>query len=178
MSEVLISCTVSPAIRRRLASPEAVTRSKPPAFISETISSELPAVFTVTLQPVAFSKPVTQSYAGSDSPRSMYPGHATIETSPSPAPMAVNISALAVWAARTMAATVAVSLMLWDMLPPRVFPVQTFAESAMVGTDPRPDRASRHTTTCRTLTDRSTVACPKLNVKPGKRWNLMFQVHE
>ena len=30
-------------------------------FISETISSELPAVFTVTLQPVSFSKPVTQS---------------------------------------------------------------------------------------------------------------------
>src|SRR5688500_19016426 len=92
--------------------------------------------------------------------------------------MAVNISALAVWAARTMAATVAVSLMLWDMLPPRVFPVRTFAESAMVGTDPRPDRvAARRRPPCRTLTDWSTVACPKLNVKPGKGWTLIFRVH-
>ena len=36
----------------QLASPEAVTRSKPPSFISATISSEVSAVFTLTLQPV------------------------------------------------------------------------------------------------------------------------------
>ncbi len=48
-------------MRRRLASPEAVTRSKPPSFISATISSEVAAVLTLTLQPVSFSKPVTQS---------------------------------------------------------------------------------------------------------------------
>jgi hypothetical protein len=58
---VLISCTRLPAMSRRLASPEAVTRSKPPSFISATISSEVPAVFTFTLQPVFFSKSVTQS---------------------------------------------------------------------------------------------------------------------
>ena len=58
---VLISCTVLPAIRRSVASPEAVTRSKPPPFISETISSEVPAILALTLQPVCFSKSVTQS---------------------------------------------------------------------------------------------------------------------
>ena len=58
---MLIGCTVLPAISRRQASPEAVTRSKPPSFISATISSEVPAVLTLTLQPVFFSKSVTQS---------------------------------------------------------------------------------------------------------------------
>jgi hypothetical protein len=67
----LISCALPPVIRRLEASPEAVTRSKPPSFISATISSEVAAVFTVTLQPLACSKPVTQSYALSVSPRSM-----------------------------------------------------------------------------------------------------------
>jgi hypothetical protein len=43
----------------------------PPDAISATISSELAAVFTVTLQPVSASNCVTQSYAVSDSPRSM-----------------------------------------------------------------------------------------------------------
>ena len=54
-----------------LASPEAVTRSKPPSFISATISSEVPAVFTLTLQPVFFSNSVTQSKFLSVAPRSM-----------------------------------------------------------------------------------------------------------
>ena len=48
-------------MRRRLASPLAVTRSKPPSFMSATISSEVAAVFTLTWHPVCFSKPVTQS---------------------------------------------------------------------------------------------------------------------
>ena len=61
MSARLSACTLPPAMRRRLASPEAVTRSKPPSFISATISSEVAAVLTLTLQPVSFSKPVTQS---------------------------------------------------------------------------------------------------------------------
>src|SRR5436190_20060910 len=51
--------------------------------MSETISSDVPAAFTLTLQPVSFSNAVTQSYALSLSPRSMYPGHAMISTSPS-----------------------------------------------------------------------------------------------
>ena len=34
-----------------------MTRSKPPSFISATISSEVPAVLTLTLQPVAGLEP-------------------------------------------------------------------------------------------------------------------------
>ena len=59
--EMSTSCTRLPAMSRSEASPEAVTRSKPPSFISATISSEVLAVFTRTSQPVACSKPVTQS---------------------------------------------------------------------------------------------------------------------
>ena len=55
IKSVLISCTVPPAISLRLASPEAVTISKPPSFISATISSEVPAVLIFTLQPVLSS---------------------------------------------------------------------------------------------------------------------------
>lgn len=61
ISAVLIGCTFLPTIRRSEASPEAVTRSYPPLFIRLTISSEVAAVLTLTLQPVSFSKPVTQS---------------------------------------------------------------------------------------------------------------------
>ena len=68
---VLISCTFLPAISRSEASPEAVTRSKPPSFISATISSLVPAVLTCTLQPVLPSNSLTQSNALSVSPRSM-----------------------------------------------------------------------------------------------------------
>ena len=57
----LTGCTFLPATRRKEASPEAVTRSNPPWFISVTISSEVAAVLTLTLQPVSFSKAVTQS---------------------------------------------------------------------------------------------------------------------
>ncbi len=53
------------------ASPDAVTRSKPPSFISATISSEVPAVLTLTLQPLFFSNSVTQSKFLSVAPRSM-----------------------------------------------------------------------------------------------------------
>ena len=60
-SAVFTCCTFPPETSRRLASPEAVTRSKPPSFISATISSEVAAVFTLTLQPVSLSNPVTQS---------------------------------------------------------------------------------------------------------------------
>ena len=70
--------TVPPRIRRIEASPEAVTRSYgalpgggqeaspgglgcgPPLVISDTISSEVPAIFTFTLQPVSASKADTQ----------------------------------------------------------------------------------------------------------------------
>ena len=65
--------TVPPRMSRRLASPDAVTRSYSPSLpvISETISSDVAAVFTDTAQPVSDSNWVTQSYAGSVSPRSM-----------------------------------------------------------------------------------------------------------
>ena len=53
------------------ASPDAVTRSNPPSFIRATISSEVLAVLTRTLQPVFFSNSVTQSKFLSVSPRSM-----------------------------------------------------------------------------------------------------------
>jgi hypothetical protein len=74
-----MGCTVPPRIRRSDASPEAVTRSYgalpgggqeaspgglgggPPLFISVTISSEVLATFTLTLQPVCDSNCVTQS---------------------------------------------------------------------------------------------------------------------
>src|SRR6185312_14456632 len=91
----LTGCTFLPATNRSDASPEAVTRSNPPWFISVTISSEVAAVLTLTLQPVSFSKAVTQSYALSVSPRSIYPGQATISTSPSPSPIALGGSASA-----------------------------------------------------------------------------------
>ncbi len=68
---MLIGCTRLPAISRSEASPEAVTRSKPPSFISATISSEVLAVLTLTMQPVASSNLVTQSKAASVSPRSI-----------------------------------------------------------------------------------------------------------
>ncbi len=55
-------CTVSPAMSRRLASPEAVTRSYSSLLvISDTISSDVPAGVTSTAQPVSSSKAVTQS---------------------------------------------------------------------------------------------------------------------
>ena len=54
-------CTRLPAMRRSDASPEAVTRSKPPSFISATISSEVAAVLTETLHPVSVSNLLTQS---------------------------------------------------------------------------------------------------------------------
>ena len=71
MRAVLIGCTRLPAIRRSEASPEAVTRSKPPSFISATISSEVPAVLTLTLQLGLASNSVTQSKSLSVSPRSI-----------------------------------------------------------------------------------------------------------
>ena len=71
ISAVLIGCTRLPAMSRSEASPEAVTRSKPPSFMSATISSEVAAVLTETLQPVSASNLVTQSKAGSVSPRSI-----------------------------------------------------------------------------------------------------------
>ena len=64
-------CTRLPATRRSEASPDAVTRSKPPSFISATISSDVFAVLTLTLQPDACSNLVTQSNFGSVSPRSI-----------------------------------------------------------------------------------------------------------
>ncbi len=67
------AATSPPAISRFEASPEAETPSyvePPPWRISVTISSEVSAYFTLTLQPVSFSKSVTQSKFGSLVPSS------------------------------------------------------------------------------------------------------------
>ena len=52
----------------QVASPEADTPSYLPVFMSVTISSEVLPTVIFTLQPVAFSKPVTQSTLGSVAP--------------------------------------------------------------------------------------------------------------
>src|SRR4051794_7227341 len=77
---------------RSEASPEADPTSYSPVFISETISSEVPAIFVLTLQPVSFSKSCTQSTLGSFVPSSTYPAQATMLTWPSPAPSAASLS--------------------------------------------------------------------------------------
>src|SRR4051794_13072932 len=77
---------------RSEASPEADTTSYSPVFISETISSEVPAIFVLTLQPVSFSKSCTQSTLGSFVPSSAYPAQAMMLTWPSPAPSALSLS--------------------------------------------------------------------------------------
>src|SRR5258706_12195973 len=51
-----------------------------------TISSEVPAIFTLPLHPVDASNDVTQSTVLSFEPFSTYPAHATRLTAPSPAP--------------------------------------------------------------------------------------------
>ena len=51
-----------------------------------TISSDVFPILTFTLQPVCFSKGVTQSTLGSLDPFSAYPAHAMMLSAPSPAP--------------------------------------------------------------------------------------------
>ncbi len=58
------------------APPKAVTGPKPPSYVTDTHSSEVLAVLTLTVQPLAAARAVTQSKAASVSPRSMEPGHA------------------------------------------------------------------------------------------------------
>jgi hypothetical protein len=67
---VLTGSTSPPAISRSVASPEADTPSYLPVRISVTISSDVLPSFTLTWQPVCFSKSVTQSTAGSVDPSS------------------------------------------------------------------------------------------------------------
>ncbi len=67
---MLTGSTSPPAIRRRVASPDADTPSYLPVRISVTISSEVLPIFTLTLQPVSSSKSDTQSTAGSVDPSS------------------------------------------------------------------------------------------------------------
>ena len=55
MRDTSIGRTLPAATRRSDASPDAVTTSKPPRFIRATISSDVEAVLTVTLQAVARS---------------------------------------------------------------------------------------------------------------------------
>ena len=67
---MLTGSTSPPAISRSVASPEADTPSYLPVRISVTISSEVLPIFTLTWQPVCFSKSVTQSTFGSVEPSS------------------------------------------------------------------------------------------------------------
>jgi hypothetical protein len=53
--------TSPPAIRRSVASPDADTPSYSPVFMSWTMLAESTPTFTLTLQPLACSKGVTQS---------------------------------------------------------------------------------------------------------------------
>src|ERR1700750_1690022 len=57
-----------------------------------TISSDVPATLTLTLQPVCFSNGVTQFTLGSSDPFSTYPAQATRLTSPSPVTSAASLS--------------------------------------------------------------------------------------
>src|SRR5882757_9267213 len=59
-----------------------------------TISSDVPAVFTVTLHPVDVSNGVTQSTVLSFEPFSTYPAHATRLTWPSPVPNEASLAML------------------------------------------------------------------------------------
>src|SRR3954453_13801021 len=71
---------------RSVASPEAEPASYWPVFIRLTISSEVPAILELTLQPVAFSNGWTQSTVLSLEPSSAYPAQLTRLTWPSPLP--------------------------------------------------------------------------------------------
>ena len=67
---MLTGSTSPPAISRSVASPDADTPSYLPVRISVTISSEVLPIFTLTWQPVSFSKSDTQSTFGSVEPSS------------------------------------------------------------------------------------------------------------
>ena len=67
---MLTGSTSPPAISRSVASPDADTPSYLPVRISVTISSDVLPSFTLTWQPVSFSKSVTQSTFGSVEPSS------------------------------------------------------------------------------------------------------------
>src|SRR5438093_7063216 len=86
---MLIGCTSPPAISRRLASPDAETRSywppppPPPARISATIWFEEPASWGWILQPVAASNGLAKLL-------SVYAGHWITFSRPSPLPILVG----------------------------------------------------------------------------------------
>jgi hypothetical protein len=66
----LTGATSPAAISRSVASPEAETPSNWPDRIWVTIWSDVLPIVTLTLQPVSFSKSVTQSTLGSVDPSS------------------------------------------------------------------------------------------------------------
>ena len=67
---MLTGATSPAAISRSVASPDAETPSYWPVRMSVTISSDVLPSFTLTWQPVSFSKSVTQSTFGSVEPSS------------------------------------------------------------------------------------------------------------
>src|SRR3979411_1906836 len=76
-----------PTMRRSVALPDAETPSYWPVCMSETISSEVPAIFALVLHPVACSNGVTQLTFGSVAPLSAYPAQTMMLRAPSPAPI-------------------------------------------------------------------------------------------
>src|SRR5215471_5022873 len=96
---------------RRSASPDEDTMSywpPPPFFISETISSELPAYFELIWQPVCFSNGFTQS-------GSRYPSQAIRLSWPSPLPIVFSTGMFAVGTLCPAAPPP------WVLLPPLVW---------------------------------------------------------
>src|SRR5690348_860265 len=89
ISPTFTGCTSPPTIRRRLASPDAETRSywppppPPPVLISATISFDDPASLRWILQPVCFWNLFAK--LGSE-----YAGHSIRFSDPSPLPIFVG----------------------------------------------------------------------------------------
>src|SRR6516225_8374493 len=105
-------CASPPYRMRRSASPDEDTMSywpPPPFFISETISSELPAYFALIWQPVCFSNGFTQS-------GSRYPSQAIRLSCPSPLPIVFSTGMFAV-------GTVCPAVPEPDVLPPLLLPL-------------------------------------------------------
>src|SRR6185295_3150520 len=86
------------------------------------MSSEVGAVFTLTLQPVAFSNGVTQSTAGSVEPSSAYPAQATMLRAPSGVPSlssALRSGGVKPWGAASLPVAVGALSLLPPLLPPQ-----------------------------------------------------------
>src|SRR5487761_646546 len=119
----------------RAASPEAETMSywpPPPPAMRVTISSDEPAYFAVTWQPVVFSN---DSIDGELHVGSTYPSHAIRFNLPSPRPMAVGVDMPAVggWSAVEPGGVLA---------EPQAVSAMTAADTTVASRNRNPDPAS------------------------------------